>query len=640
MAFGWHVAGMAPAAGALPRPVQAVAWWLAVTAMAAAAVAGAALWSERRGIEALRAGGEHRIALYVSSLEGAIQRHDYLPVVLSMNEDVRRLLRDPGDAALRDRVNRYFATVTQEAQSATLYVMDASGLTLAASNWDTPQSFVGSNYAFRPYFRQAMTSGRGRFYAVGVTTGTPGLFLSHAVSDGGRTVGVLAVKVSLDALEEAWRNGPERVLVADGAGVAFLSSEPAWRFRTLDDPSAAELRRMSLSRQYAGVTLEPLAVTGRGDRHGAPVLAIRDPDGPGTTEYLMQSVALPGPDWRVVILSDPAPVTAAARTAAAVAAFAVVFLLLVVLYLRQRRRRILEGMAARDALETANVELRRAHEELEVRIAARTADLVAANARLTREVAERERAERVLREAQDELVQAGKLAMLGQMAAGITHELNQPLAAIRTYADNAVVLFDRGLHDDLRTNLVRIPHLVERMARITGQLKAFARKTKARAEPVPVGRAVHNALLLIEQRLAPEGVELICVPADPGIAVVFEEVRLEQVLINLFRNALDAMKGQPVRRLSIAVEVRGERVRIRVRDTGPGIPDDVLPRIFEPFFTTKDAAGLGLGLSISAGIVRDAGGQLTVDGGPGGAEFAVDLPRAGAGEASSVRGTA
>ncbi|MGQ9371720.1 sensor histidine kinase [Azospirillum sp. ST 5-10] len=644
MAFGWqvsgHGAGRTPSFGRLPRPVRAAGQWLVVLALAATAVATAALWSQRSGVEGLRSAGEHRIALYVNNLEGAIQRHDYLPFVLSMNADVRRLLREPGDAALRDRVNRYLATVTQEARSATLYVLDTSGLTLAASNWDTPQSFVNNNYAFRPYFRQAMADGRGRFYAVGVTTGTPGLFLSHAVTDGGRTTGVLAVKVSLDGLEEAWRFGAERVLVADGAGIAFLSSEPAWRFRTLDEPSAAELRRMSQTRQYAGVTLEPLPVAGRREVHGAPVLTIRNPDGRGTTDYLMQSVALPGPGWRVITLSDMAPVAAAARTAAAVGAFAVVFLLLVFLYLRQRRRRIREGMQARDALEKANVELRRAHDELEVRIAARTADLVAANERLTLEVAERERAERVLREAQDELVQAGKLATLGQMAAGITHELNQPLAAIRTYADNAVVLFERGLHDDLRTNLVRIPQLVERMARITGQLKAFARKTKARAEPVPVGRAVHNALLLIEQRLKLEGVALDCALPDPDVAVVFEDVRLEQVLINLFRNALDAMKGRAVRRLGIAVEADGGCVRIRVRDSGPGIAEDVLPRIFEPFFTTKEAAGLGLGLPISAGIVRDAGGQLGVRNGPDGAEFVVELARAPVVGASGVAGAA
>ena len=167
---------------------------------------------------------------------------------------------------------------------------------------------------------------------------------------------------------------------------------------------------------------------------------------------------------------------------------------------------------------------------------------------------------------------------------------------------------------------------------------------------MPVGRAVTNALVLIEQRLKLEGVELACALPDPDVSVVFEDVRLEQVLINLFRNALDAMKGQPVRRLTIAVETgavetgAGEagagRVRIRVRDTGPGIADDALPRIFEPFFTTKDAAGLGLGLSISAGIVRDAGGQLSVVNGPDGAEFVVDLARAAAGAGNSGRSAA
>ncbi|NYZ13846.1 sensor histidine kinase [Azospirillum sp. RWY-5-1] len=629
MTLGWHVP-MAPVWRRLPRPVRTLALWSGALLVAAVGAGSAAVWSERSSIDGLRSTGEHRLALYVNNLQSAIQRHDYLPFVLSMNADIRELLRQPGDHALTDRVNRYLATVTREAQSATLFVMDAAGLTLAASNWDTPQSFVDSNYGFRPYFRQAATLGRGSFYAVGVTTGTPGHFLSHAVYDGGRIVGVVAVKVSLDGLEEAWRFGAERVLVTDDAGVVFLSSEPAWRFSTLGAPSPADARRMDETRQYAGIELTPLPVLERRDVDGAAVLTIEDPQGQGATGYLAQAVPIPELGWHVLVLSDTAPVRAAVRAAASVAVFAAVFLLLVVLYLRQRRRRIREGLLAREALERANTELRRARDEQEIRIAERTADLRSANDRLMREVAERERAERVLREAQDELVQAGKLATLGQMAAGITHELNQPLAAIRTFADNAVVLAERGLHDDLRDNLQRIGQLVARMARITGQLKAFARKTKARAEPIPVARAVQNALILIEQRLRLEKVELDCTLPDGEVDVVFEEVRLEQVLINLYRNALDAMRGSPVRRLEVVIEDTGERVLIRVRDSGPGIPDDVKPRIFEAFFTTKDAGGLGLGLPISAGIVRDAGGQLTAanrDG--GGAEFVVDLARAG-----------
>lgn len=630
MTLGLHIP-MAPPRHRIPRRFRALVLWSCILALAAVAVGTAAAWSERSGIAGLRSTGEHRLALYANNLQSAIQRHDYLPFVLSMNADVRDLLRRPGDPALADRVNRYLATVTREARSATLFVMDGTGLTLAASNWDTPQSFVASNYGFRPYFLQAMNQGRGSFYAVGVTTGTPGHFLSHAVYDGDRIVGVVAVKVSLDGLEEAWRFGAERVLVADDASVVFLSSEPAWRFRTLGEPSPSAARRMDETRQYAGVDLMPLPIAERREVEGATVLTIGDPDGPGATDYLAQTASLPGLGWQVLVLSDMAPVRSAVRSTAAMAAFAVVFLLLIVLYLRQRRRRIREGLLAREALERANTELRRTRDEQEVRIAERTADLMAANERLTREVAERERAERVLREAQDELVQAGKLATLGQMAAGITHELNQPLAAIRTFADNAVVLAERGLHDDLRDNLQRIGQLVARMARITGQLKAFARKTKARTEPIPVARAVQNALILIEQRLRLEKVELVCALPERDIDVVFEEVRLEQVLINLYRNALDAMRGCPVRRLEVVVEDAGGRVLIRVRDTGPGIPDDVRPRIFEAFFTTKDGGGLGLGLPISAGIVRDAGGQLTAanrDG--GGAEFVVDLVRAGA----------
>jgi two-component system C4-dicarboxylate transport sensor histidine kinase DctB len=292
-------------------------------------------------------------------------------------------------------------------------------------------------------------------------------------------------------------------------------------------------------------------------------------------------------------------------------------------YLRQRRRAIYASLAAKEALQQA-------HDELERKVAERTADLVAANEQLGREVAERQHTEQVLREAQDGLVQAGKLAVLGQMAAGITHELNQPLAALRTLSDNARLLLAKARTDDVRNNLALISQLTDRMAKITGQLKAFARKSPMHLGPVSVRRALGNVQALLEQRLRTERVAIVEEWSADDLEVLADANRLEQVLVNVVVNALDAMHETSVRRLEVSVRRHAGRVFIAVRDTGAGIAPEVLPRVFEPFVTTKEpGAGLGLGLAISAGIIRDFGGSLSAANRPqGGAEFTIELASA------------
>jgi two-component system C4-dicarboxylate transport sensor histidine kinase DctB len=260
-------------------------------------------------------------------------------------------------------------------------------------------------------------------------------------------------------------------------------------------------------------------------------------------------------------------------------------------------------------------------------VAERTSDLVATNEHLSREVAERQRAEQVLREAQDELVHAGKMAVLGQMSAGMTHELNQPLAALRTLSDNALVLLARNRTDDVQNNLTLISQLTERMGKITGQLKAFARKSPLHLGPVSVRQALGNALALLDQRLRNGQIAITQDLQQDDVKVLGDANRLEQVLVNLFANALDAMQGAAVTQLEIVVREHAARVSIVVRDTGPGIAPELLPRLLEPFVTTKEqGAGLGLGLAVSAGIVREFGGSLVAANRPqGGAEFTIEL---------------
>jgi len=287
----------------------------------------------------------------------------------------------------------------------------------------------------------------------------------------------------------------------------------------------------------------------------------------------------------------------------------------------ERRRHLRDRLAAREALQQA-------HDDLERKVFERTADLSAANRRLQDEVVERVRAEHTLREAQDELIQAGKLAVIGQLSTGIAHELNQPLSALRTLSSNATRFLDRGDQATARSNLERIAQLTDRMGQITSQLKAFARKSSGLPRAVDVRLAVSHAVALLEQRLLTMGARVDTVFPDGPLHALCDANRLEQVMINLIGNALDAMPDQP----NPLVEVRGEAlpgvVRLAIRDHGAGLSGQAQARLFEPFFTTKEAGiGLGLGLAISAGIVADFGGTLSGANHPeGGAVFTLDLP--------------
>jgi two-component system, NtrC family, C4-dicarboxylate transport sensor histidine kinase DctB len=593
-----------------------------VLCSAAAALGIAWTSAERIGIERLRDTGSHKLDLYEASLESALAKYDYLPGVVALRQEVVALLRSPAAPGLQQSVNLYLSEVNTEAHSAVLYVLDTRGLTLAASNWNEEASFVGMDLSYRPYFHDAVERGTGRFYGIGTTSGKPGFYYSQAIRDHDEVIGVAVVKVSLDHVEQAWSGGSDIALVVDASGVVFLASDPEWKFKTFGPLQPAAAAAIEKSRQYAGVRLAPLGLAVEPAAiDGARIVATAD--GGPRKRYLELAHPTPEPTWRLILLTDYSPVNVLIRNTVAFTAVALAFVFLLFLYLHQRRRAINASLAAKGALQ-------RAHDELERKVAERTADLVAANEQLGCEVAERQRAEHVLREAQDGLVQAGKLAVLGQMAAGITHELNQPLAALRTLSDNARLLLAKARTDDVHNNLTLISQLTDRMAKITGQLKAFARKSRLHLGPVSVRRVLGSVQALLEQRLRTEGVAIIEDWSEDDVEVRAEANRLEQVLVNLIVNALDAMQDAPIRRLEVSVRERAGRVSIAVRDTGPGIAPDLLARIFEPFFTTKaPGAGLGLGLAISAGIIREFGGSLiAANRSQGGAEFTIDLASA------------
>jgi len=570
-----------------------------------------AWWSgnafRQSGMQDIEARGRQRLGLYLSSFRNHLEKYEYLPGVLAQDRDVRALLRNPGDARLVQNVNARLARLNMAARTSVLYVMGLDGTTQAASNWSEPTSFVGQNYSFRPYFQNALAHGSGHFFAIGATTGQPAFFFAEAVQDTGGAIGAVVVRLDIEPLQHEWEQAGEAVLLADEFGVVFLSSRPDWRFTALQPLDAQARQTLEETRKYSGIALRPLALRRAGHWNGAPLVTIAG------RSYLRQEQPLPAYHWQLVYLSDTAPAANQGRMAVFTTLAGCALLALTFLFLRQYRLR----QQAREAVAET---LRQARDELEVRVTERTRDLQT-------QIAERERTESSLREAQDELVQAGKLAALGQMSAAIAHEINQPLTAISTYAAASRVQVARGDLASVTANLSMIEDLTRRMAEISRHLKTFARKSAADRKPVALRQVIRQALTMLDGRLRLEGVEVrLAVPETATVAA--DDIRIEQVLINLLRNACDAMADSSLKQLDITAAPEADGWSVRIADTGIGISPEHMPHLFDPFFTTKQKAeGLGLGLAISHGIVRDFGGTLAAENSAGGgAVFTVWLP--------------
>ena len=480
--------------------------------------------------------------------------------------------------------------------------MDAHGTTVAASNWQDELTFVGQNFAFRPYFVDAMNGRAGRYFALGTTSGRRGYYFSYPVGDLDEPAGVVVVKIDIDTLENSWRNEDTELIVTDPDGVVFVSTRPEWRYRTTKPLSAQATERIRASRRYPLASLKALDYQLEDETpSGARLLRFGESS---PTRYVSVATYMPQAGWRVqLLLSQQVIVPQVWQTR--LLALTLLLLLATAAWLfsarirRRRDRRIERQEAMQVALD-----------ELERRVGQRTRDLTEANRRLRQEVEEHERT-------RDELIQAAKLAALGQMSAGINHELNQPLAAIRTYADNACAYLARENIEQAEWNLKQISELTRRMAQISGQLKVFSRKTSGQRIQVSVRACVEGARRILHTRIAQAGAELVINLADDDLSVAADMVQLEQVLVNLIGNACDVLERQALKRIEVSAARDGPSVRLQVRDSGPGIATSDLERVFDPFFTTTEG-GLGLGLSISHTIVQRLGGSLTAGNSQGG----------------------
>ena len=564
--------------------------------LAGAAIAGswAMRQAEQHALEESARRGPEQLSLYANSLHTLIERYRALPAVLALDAELINALSQPVTPEIQAGLNQKLKRINGAAQSSTLELLDSTGLAVAASNWDTPTSYVGHNYGFRPYFSQTRSQGTGRFYAVGVISGIPGYFLSSAVLNAkGRFLGAMVVKLEFPQLEREWSQSNDTLLVSDARGIVFIANDPAWRYRYLRELSDNDRSEISSTRQYHKQPLTPMATrTLRSFGDNSYLMRVSGPQ--GSQDYVWNSLPLTAEGWTLHLLRRPVVTPEDSRNAALAAIGLWLSLVFLGLFLLQRWR--LARMRQRN------------REELEQLVEARTRDL---------------------RTAQDGLVQSAKLAALGQMSAALAHEINQPLTAQRMQLATLRLLLDHGRIEEAYKALTPLEQMLTRMAALTGHLKTYARQSPSGLrERLDLALVVDQSLQLLEPRLQEEHIDLHVNLIRPAW-VRGDAIRLEQVLINLLRNALDALHDKPRKRLEIRIEARQQHWNLSVSDSGGGISEAHLGKVFDPFFTTKPVGdGLGLGLAVSYAIVHELGGRLTVCNHADGAQFTLTLPTA------------
>lgn len=557
--------------------------------------------------------GELKSAL----LNVALERPRVLPLVLSRDRDLIEALQNGGPAV--ERLDQKLEGLIEGTQASVIYLANIDGVTIASSNWRTPESFVGSNYAFRDYFKRALETGSAEHYALGNVSRRPGLYISRRVDDlSGNPLGVIIAKVEFNRLEADWNIGGRPVYIVDSSGVVLMTSIPEWRFKTVGPVDEARRREISESLQFGDEKLSLMPVTTVSQP--GPQVAMVEVNSPPSLkgDFLRLELPVPTTEWSLHFLQPiAATMNAAVRENRIIAAASLMPLLALSAIWMRRRQKGAEQRAADE----------RDRAELERRVQERTIDLTMARDRLQSEILGHEQTAKELQSVQHELVKANRLSILGQVAAGVAHEINQPVATIRAFADNARVFLKRDRAQDVDENLESIASLTERIGAITSDLKILARKGRTAAEPVNMRLVLEGAVVLLRSRFAGRLEALDIDLPQEGLTVLGSRIRLEQIVINLLQNALEAIEEKPDGRVSVDVKDAGEEIVLTIADNGPGIAAGIREQLFSPFNTSKEG-GLGLGLVISRDIASDYGGRIDVETGDSGTCFSVYLKRA------------
>lgn len=522
---------------------------------------------------------ELRLALYGGNVLSELQRNSIVPQLLARDPELIGALNSSDFSRSTQRLMSF----VEEIGAASLMLLDRQGRTVAS----TDRNNLGKMHAHQEYYQEALSSNKTLFSVANKASGEAGFFYSRQVEFQNNAIGVVLVEVDLQKFQRAWAGISEAVLVIGSAGKIILATEPKWRGLTettalrRQPPQNAIERAMRLTSDWTSLPADAYL-------QGEAVMRIEG--------------QIPFRGWKIISFTTYASVREKVNGILALEIMVFALLFVGVFYLSNRRTALRLMFFQRES------EILR--------------DL---NTRLQREISEREKMQKTLEVAEQSLAQSSKLAALGEMSAAVSHELNQPLAAMKTYLAGAALLIRRNRSDEALAAFGRIDGLIERMGAITRQLKSYARKGDARSQPLDMSDALTSALSMMEPQLKHSNVRIRQILPDQSVLVIGDRMRIEQVLVNLLRNALDALKSVSDPEIEVILS-KGETVTLSVRDNGPGIND--LDLLFEPFHTTKEPGdGVGLGLAISSGIVADFGGRITArNASDGGAVFEVTLP--------------
>jgi two-component system C4-dicarboxylate transport sensor histidine kinase DctB len=555
-----------------------------------------------RTLKELDKSSQESLSLLSDGLHTGIDRYEPIPVLIGDSDPIRTLVENPADQSGVDAANRLLEARVGNVGAAYIYVLDPDGRTIAASNWAKSDSFVGQDYSKRPYYLDAKSTCRGAYYGIGVTTGQPGYFLASCIRAGERLVGVAVVKIDLRPFETSWQKAGEQVIVLDQDGIAFLASDPAWRYRPLHplDPKRLQAIRDGDEKRYAKEPLDPPLI-GQGPKAIHPDLLFTRP--------------VAGTGWSIVLFASVASAWRQSVYAFVLTMLGGLVIELVGMVIVMRGARLRAERSAK--------------RKLEARVDERTKELRLARDELEAEITQRSNVDGELHRARWQLAQANRLAAIGQAFAGLAHEINQPLTALKTTLASSRILAARGQTQELGATIDDMALTVDRMTQLASDLKNQARPRERRKEPVSLAREAARAVGLLRFRAVDSGTTLTMEERD-SCMIIGDPVRLQQIAMNLVLNALEAVAASERRIVRVTVASVGAMAELRVADSGPGVSPEEHRHLFEAFFTTKaEGDGLGLGLAISMRTVQEHGGSLAcVPNEGGGAVFVARIPLA------------
>ncbi|TRB01793.1 sensor histidine kinase [Rhizobium rhizogenes] len=583
-----------PAQMSLKSRLQILVLVLLVLVVIALVWSGASLWSRRQASEQLAEEAELLVRQHSLLIDSELARFRLMPIVLGEYGDLVDVLstKNPQTAA---RLSEKFGSLVRETGASYIYLINRDGVAVAASNARDDRSFVGQNFGFRPYFTGAMREGKAEYYGAGLLTRQAGLFLARRVGQSDAASGVVVVKYEFGALSAIWAGDPGRTLIVDANGIILAAPDKDQILTTLAPLPTAVRQRIDAIGQYGDAKLEP------GHYRFAGPDRIETAQG---AEMIYAALPIVGTDLRILHLLDTRPARIAADRRATLAALAILPLLL---------------LAGSGVWWQANRTARRAAERrsLEAAVAQRTAQL-------REEMGYRAIADQRYREAREELAQANRLASVGSITAGLMHEINQPVATIRTLSENALHHLAASRSERVRDSLSTMIAMTERIGTLTQEMRGFSRKGEGQIGEEPLDGIIAGAMLLMEDRIRKAGIRLTLPPSGQP-SVLGKRVPLEQVLVNLLQNAMDALEGHADPEIAITVEHHEDMICLTVADNGPGIDPQLGKQVFQPFVTGKPN-GLGLGLGIAQDIMSDLGGALTITASAfGGAAFTVTM---------------